>query len=99
VQVSLGALEPADVEVQVVAGRVDEADGISDAAVLALKPSGGPDLTGRHRYEGSLELSRTGPFGYTVRVLPAHRLLASPAELGLVALPAESAGMDAGLLR
>ncbi|GAA0668511.1 glycosyltransferase family 1 protein [Kitasatospora atroaurantiaca] len=99
VQVSLGPLEPTDVEVQVVSGRVDETDGISDAVVLALKPSGGPDLDGRHRYEGSLELCRTGPFGYTVRVLPAHQLLASPAELGLVVLPAESAGMDAGLLR
>ncbi|MGA5819669.1 alpha-glucan family phosphorylase [Kitasatospora sp. NPDC094028] len=99
VQVALGALEPGDVEVQAVSGRVDEADGISDAAVLALKPVGGPDLDGRTRYEGSLELARTGPFGYTVRVLPAHPRLASPAELGLVALPAESAGMDAGLLR
>ncbi|WP_405011517.1 alpha-glucan family phosphorylase [Kitasatospora sp. NBC_01539] len=99
VQVSLGTLEPADVEVQVVSGRVDESDGISDAAVLALKPAGGPDLEGRYRYEGSLELGRTGPFGYTVRVLPAHHLLASTAELGLVALPPESAGMDAGVLR
>ncbi|MGW4892689.1 alpha-glucan family phosphorylase [Kitasatospora sp. NPDC004240] len=99
VQVTLGALEPGDVEVQVVSGRVDESDGISDAALLALKPVGGPDLDGRTRYEGSLELCRTGPFGYTVRVLPAHPLLASPAEPGLVALPAESAGMDAVLLR
>jgi len=99
VQVSLGPLEPTDVDVQVVSGRVDETDGISDAVVLALKPSGGPDLDGRHRYEGSLELCRTGPFGYTVRVLPAHQLLASPAELGLVALPAESGGMDTGVLR
>ncbi|MGW3039148.1 alpha-glucan family phosphorylase [Kitasatospora sp. NPDC001159] len=99
VQVALGSLEPGDVEVQVVSGRVDETDGISDASVLALKPVGGPDLDGRTRYEGSLELCRTGPFGYTVRVLPAHPRLASPAELGLVALPAESAGMDAGLLR
>ncbi|MFJ7245274.1 alpha-glucan family phosphorylase [Kitasatospora sp. NPDC098652] len=99
VQVALGALEPGDVEVQVVSGRVDETDGISDAEVLALKPVGGPDLDGRTRYEGSLELGRTGPFGYTVRVLPAHPRLASPAELGLVALPAESTGMDAGLLR
>ncbi|MFF2142700.1 alpha-glucan family phosphorylase [Kitasatospora sp. NPDC058190] len=99
VQVALGALEPGDVEVQAVSGRVDETDGISDASVLALKPVGGPDLDGRTRYEGSLELGRTGPFGYTVRVLPAHPRLASPAELGLVALPAESAGMDAGLLR
>ncbi|MFJ3789025.1 alpha-glucan family phosphorylase [Kitasatospora sp. NPDC090091] len=99
VQVALGTLEPGDVEVQAVSGRVDESDGISDARVLALKPVGGPDLDGRTRYEGSLELSRTGPFGYTVRVLPAHPRLASPAELGLVALPAESTGMDAGLLR
>ncbi|WP_354642382.1 alpha-glucan family phosphorylase [Kitasatospora camelliae] len=99
VQVSLGPLDPTDVEVQVVSGRVDEADGISDACVHALKPTGGPDLDGRQRYEGSLELCRTGPFGYTVRVLPAHPLLASPAELGLVALPAEAAGMDAGILR
>ncbi|MFJ9522728.1 alpha-glucan family phosphorylase [Kitasatospora sp. NPDC101801] len=99
VQVSLGALEPGDVEVQVVSGRVDESDGISDAVALTLKPAGGPDLDGRHRYEGSLELCRTGPFGYTVRVLPAHQLLASPAELGLAALPAETPGMNAGLLR
>ncbi|MFB7909396.1 alpha-glucan family phosphorylase [Kitasatospora sp. NPDC056076] len=99
VQVALGALEPGDVEVQAVSGRVDETDGISDAEVLALKPVGGPDLDGRTRYEGALELGRTGPFGYTVRVLPAHPRLASPAELGLVALPAESTGMDAGLLR
>ncbi|CAM5488440.1 glycogen phosphorylase OS=Kitasatospora aureofaciens OX=1894 GN=GCM10010502_33170 PE=3 SV=1 [Kitasatospora aureofaciens] len=99
VQVALGPLQPGDVEVQAVSGRVDETDGISDAAALALKPVGGPDLDGRTRYEGSLELCRTGPFGYTVRVLPAHPRLASPAELGLVALPAESAGMDAGLLR
>jgi starch phosphorylase len=99
VQVSLGRLEPADVEVQVVSGRVDESDAISDAVLLQLKPTGGRDLDGRHRYEGSLELSRTGPFGYTVRVLPVHRFLAAPAELGLIALPAETGGMDAGLLR
>ncbi|MDH6704964.1 starch phosphorylase [Kitasatospora sp. MAA19] len=99
VQVALGTLDPGDVEVQAVSGRVDESDGISDACVLALKPVGGSDLDGRTRYEGSLELCRTGPFGYTVRVLPAHPRLASPAELGLVALPAESAGMDAGVLR
>jgi starch phosphorylase len=34
-----------------------------------------------------------------VRILPSHRLLASGAELGLIAVPAESAGMDSGLLR
>ncbi len=102
VQVALGRLRPEDVEVQVVSGRVDESDRISEATTLALKPasgSGGTDLDGRVRYEGHLELSRTGPFGYTVRVLPAHPRLASSAELGLVAVPVEPGGLEAGVLR
>ena len=54
---------------------------------------------GRHRFEGRLTLATTGPFGYTIRVLPSHPLLASPAELGLIAVPPESHGMTAGVLR
>ena len=59
---------------------------------VPLKPAGGPDLEGRWLYEGPLALDRTGPYGYTVRILPAHRLLASGAELGLVAVPSEDDG-------
>ncbi|MFG2217513.1 alpha-glucan family phosphorylase [Streptomyces sp. NPDC048685] len=98
VRVALGALEPDDVEVQAVAGRVDAADGILDAQVFPLKPAGGQDLEGRWLYEGPLALDRTGPYGYTVRVLPAHPLLATGAEPGLVALPAEAAVDGAGVL-
>jgi starch phosphorylase len=39
---------------------------------------------GQHRFEGDVRLTRTGAFGYTVRVLPRHDGLASGAELGLV---------------
>ena len=99
VHVALDGLDPSDVDVQVVSGRVDDADRITDATAVSLKPADRADLDGRWRYEGPLELGSTGPFGYTVRILPAHRLLASSAELGLIAVPAESAGMDSGLLR
>jgi starch phosphorylase len=100
VQVALGELEPGDVDVQVVSGRVDESDRIADPTVVSLKPTSPvSDIDARWTYEGPLTLDRTGPFGYTVRILPAHRLLASGAELGLIAVPAESAGMTAGLLR
>ena len=99
VQVRLSDLEPGDVDVQVVAGRVDETDQITGAEVVTLKSAGQPDSEGRWLYEGPLSLDRTGPFGYTVRVLPAHPLLAAPAELGLIAVPAESAGMRTGMLR
>ncbi|MGW0867059.1 glycosyltransferase family 1 protein [Streptomyces sp. NPDC002611] len=98
VRVGLGVLGPDDVDVQVVSGRVDEEDRIGDATVVPLKPVGPPDQDGRWAYEGALSLDRTGPFGYTVRILPAHRLLASSAELGLVAGPSEELVEAAGLL-
>ncbi len=98
VRVGLGDLAPDDVEVQAVSGRVDGDDRIADAACVPLKPAGGPDLEGRWAYEGPLSLDRTGSFGYTVRILPSHPLLASGAELGLVAVPSEGTGEGAGLL-
>ncbi|MCX4513400.1 alpha-glucan family phosphorylase [Streptomyces sp. NBC_01619] len=97
--VTLGALQPEDVEVQAVAGRVDPDDAIGDAQTFPLKPApGGPDGTGRRIYEGPLALDRTGPFGYTVRVLPAHPLLPHGADLGLVALPTGTTAEGAGVL-
>ncbi|MET9453110.1 glycosyltransferase family 1 protein [Streptomyces cinerochromogenes] len=98
VRVDLGDLGPDDVEVQAVSGRVDAEDRITDATAVPLKPTGTPDLEGRLVYEGPLSLDRTGPYGYTVRILPAHRLLASSAELGLVAVPSEEVVEGAGVL-
>jgi starch phosphorylase len=42
------------------------------------------DGDGLHRWEGTVPLERPGAFGYTVRVLPRHPLLATEAELGAV---------------
>ncbi|MFI5799789.1 glycosyltransferase family 1 protein [Streptomyces sp. NPDC051677] len=98
VRVGLGDLAPDDVEVQAVSGRVDEEDRITDASTVPLKPAGGPDLEGRWVYEGPLSLDRTGPFGYTVRILPAHRLLASGAELGLLEVPSQEAVEGTGVV-
>ncbi|MFG2024243.1 alpha-glucan family phosphorylase [Streptomyces sp. NPDC048825] len=98
VRVGLGDLVPDDVEVQAVSGRVDSGDRITDGTAVPLKPAGGPDQEGRWLYEGPLSLDRTGPFGYTVRILPTHRLLASSAELGLVAVPSEELVEAPGVL-
>ncbi|MFF4963292.1 glycosyltransferase family 1 protein [Streptomyces sp. NPDC001222] len=98
VRVGLGDLTPDDVEVQAVSGRVDADDRIADATATALKPAGGPDLEGRWLYEGPLSLDRTGPFGYTVRILPTHPLLASSAELGLLTVPSEELAEAPGVL-
>jgi starch phosphorylase len=81
---SLGNLAPDHVDVQVVYGRVTPADTLTDTHAAALTYVEALE-GGRHKYEGSLTLGQTGPFGYTVRVLPNAKLLTNPAELGLVA--------------
>ena len=82
--VSLGDLTPDDVEVQVLHGRVHASD--DDLAEVVPVPLAHAEAyeAGRHRYAAGVTLDRTGPFGYTVRVLPRHPRLASPAELGCV---------------
>jgi starch phosphorylase len=96
--VSLGTLAPEDVAVQVVHGRVDEQDQITGTSAVELAHEEEYE-GGRHRYVGTVTLARPGPFGYTVRVVPDHRLSGGAADLGLAALPAESAGMETGDLR
>ncbi len=97
--VALGELAPADVRVEVVYGRAGDADEILDPVRSPLRLDGEVSPDGVARYTGSAELGQPGPFGYTVRVLPEHRLLSGPAELGLVTLPGAPAGMVNGDLR
>ena len=97
--IALGTLSPDDVCVEVVYGRAGDSDEIIDPARSALQPDGAPGGDGVVRYSGSAELGQPGPFGYTVRVLPSHRLLTGPAELGLVTVPGAPTGMVNGDLR
>ncbi|MDQ3629555.1 MAG: alpha-glucan family phosphorylase [Actinomycetota bacterium] len=83
---SLGELSPHDVCVEVVYGRVGDDDALTDTRRLGLELAEIHEA-GRHRFDGTVELDRTGGFGYSVRILPRHDLLAAPAELGLVAWP------------
>jgi starch phosphorylase len=88
-QVQLGGLLPKDVAVEVVYGHAVHGDELSDAATVELTPRAGEPAEGDSAptvYEGTVELARAGSFGYTVRVVPKHKNLASPAELGLIAL-------------
>jgi starch phosphorylase len=78
VWVGLGALSPDDVAVEIVYGRARQGDTLVDTSRIALSFADGA-------FEASVPLERAGSFGYTVRVTPRHPLLASLAELGLVA--------------
>jgi glycogen phosphorylase len=86
--VCLGDLVPADVDVQLVHGVVTAEDTLVNTQVESLQAVESYE-GGRHRFDGSVQLQRTGGFGYTVRVVPRSALLVSPAELGVVALAAQ----------
>ncbi len=83
--VDIDGLTASDVSVEVVYGRAREGDTLENVqhAALELTPSaqGQPKV-----FAGTVPLTRAGSFGYTVRVVPRHPLLASSSELGLTAV-------------
>ena len=97
--VALGELSPDDVTVEVVYGTAGDQDEIIDPVSAALSWEGQPGSDTVARYCGEAELGLPGPFGYTVRVLPRHPMLAGPAEMGLVTMPVTPGGMVSGDLR
>ncbi|GAA2418523.1 glycosyltransferase family 1 protein [Actinomadura vinacea] len=98
VVVDPGGLDPSDIAVEAVYGRVDEADALIGPSSLELTGAEPVDGGGL-RYVGEVPLARSGAFGYSVRVVPRHPLLSGRAEMGLIALPPEPPGMTNGDLR
>ena len=86
-RVRLGDLTPEDVTAELIHGhtdsdgRLDRTRHVNELAPQAVSPDG------LVTFVGSLRLTQTGSFGYTVRIVPRHAQLISPVELGLVALP------------
>jgi starch phosphorylase len=83
--VQLAGLSPSDVTVEAVVGRVGHTDDLADPVTAAMQHVGEAEGVG-DRFEAVVKLPHAGLTGYTVRVLPAHPLLASPAELGKIVL-------------
>ncbi len=78
--VSLGRLEPADVVVQVLHGNVDQQGSfIGEPIVENLKPTKGAT------FKGNFEVGEAGPYGVTVRAMPANPALISPFDMGVIA--------------
>ncbi|MGH3856631.1 MAG: DUF3417 domain-containing protein, partial [Pseudonocardiaceae bacterium] len=97
--VELAGLRPGDVDVQAIVGRVDGHDELRDTLLVAMRPAGTGDCSegsdgdcpdgsdgDATRFEAAVRLPHAGLLGYTVRVLPRHPLMATPAEFGLVHL-------------
>ncbi|GAB3704323.1 alpha-glucan family phosphorylase [Mariniluteicoccus flavus] len=85
--VRLGELRPEDVEVQLIAGDVDADDELHNIRRYAVTENHEAH-DGFRRYEVTVPARYTGSIGFTMRVVPRHDLMVTPAELGIAALPA-----------
>lgn len=80
--VALGQLEPGDVAVQAIIGKIGANRDLTDTQAVTLTPVGkdGDGLV----FEGTVSCERAGYRGYTVRVIPQHDLVSVAHELPLV---------------
>ncbi|HET6504005.1 MAG TPA: alpha-glucan family phosphorylase [Amycolatopsis sp.] len=80
-RIDLAGLDPSDVEVQAVVGRVGDTDDLHEPIAVPMS------CTGIGEFSAAVRLPHAGSLGYTVRILPHHPLLATPAELARVIHP------------
>jgi starch phosphorylase len=82
-EVDLGELTPDDVDVQIYYGKFDEnLDSVKSWVPMTnqtKKPKTNPFI-----YRGDIDCKETGQYGYTLRILPKHKLLINQFELGLI---------------
>jgi starch phosphorylase len=64
-------------------GELDSKGEAADHEIAQMDHDG--DADGLARFVARIHLEESGPWGYTVRVVPRHPLLTSVADLGLVA--------------
>jgi starch phosphorylase len=80
--VELGSLAPTDVAVELLHGPVVAGDEMAASEVVQLSLDSG---SGPYTYAGSFACETAGRHGYTVRIVPSHRDLVSPVEMGCIA--------------
>jgi starch phosphorylase len=81
-EVFLGKLDPAEVRVEAYYGTIIGEDVLRDSALAVLSEVAALG-DGRFRFSGAIRCSRTGRFGFKLRVTPHHALMVDPYELGM----------------
>jgi glycogen phosphorylase len=81
--ISLGSLEPHDIQVELYKGAIDTNGKITDADTAVMTYQG-KDSVGNSLYTTEIAYSASGLQGLSLRVLPHNPHLSNPYELGLI---------------
>jgi starch phosphorylase len=82
VELWMGPISPADLAVDIYYGPVDSKADFLDRSTHSLKLCSQKD--GKAVFCGDIPCDSVGRFGFRVRILPFHPLLANPYSLGLI---------------
>jgi glycogen phosphorylase len=81
--IALGSLTPDDVEVQLYFGPVEKLAEPHNFDTVSMVP-GKALREGIYKFSGSINCTRSGQSGFTIRILPKNKLLINHFELGVV---------------
>ncbi len=82
-EVFMDGLTPKDIRVEIYAGPVNHEGKFTGRSIAAMTPEGLAQ-DGWQPFVGSIQPGEAGRFGFTVRILPHHPLLADSHSLGLI---------------
>ncbi|MCP4593468.1 MAG: glycosyltransferase family 1 protein [bacterium] len=92
-RVRLGDIPPKDVSVELYCGLATPDGVIKDAQPTPMRCSN-PEAHGVYEYRGAFRCDSSGRHAYTIRVVPHHRNIHHPFEMGLIAWPQQSVTSD-----
>ncbi|MBW2109084.1 MAG: alpha-glucan family phosphorylase [Deltaproteobacteria bacterium] len=91
--VFLNELQPDDVDVELYFGPLSFQDEFTEKQTIQMRPTGS-DGNGNHRFEGEIPCSRTGKYGFTIRIMPTRQKMETPYSTGLVIWAQEEAVVE-----
>lgn len=83
-EINLGEFSPDDVDVQIYYGPVDKQDDPQYNSTVEMNADKRKNKNGNYKFSGSIPAAKTGQQGYTIRILPKHKLLINSFEVGSV---------------
>ncbi len=82
--IKLGNINPEDVSVELYHGHVDAWGNINDGQAESMTLDQAASADGEHWFTALMPCKTSGRLGVTVRILPKHKDLVNPHELGLI---------------
>ncbi len=93
--VRMGRIRPDDVAVEIYHGQIDSRGNICDGLVVEMSYEGPSGLDSEHRFTGVTPCLVSGRHGVAVRVVPRHKDLINPYDLGLILWESPGEGQSA----